>query len=562
MRRYSFAALFSLLWWFSSWAEISTVPGDYPTIQQALNAAAEHDTVLVAEGTYFENLKFPPINLVLGGLFIVDGDTSHISLTIVDGSEPANPDSGSVIFMSGNQDSSTAISGLTITGGTGTLKRNLPYPNWKYYGGGIYLLDTAPLIEFVYFFSNSATYGGGLYLGRNANAVIRNNQFALNSASAWGGCVRADSCSPTFFQNDMYDNRATYSAAVYCSNCYEVSLQNNWIHHNIAEDLIVGAFVGGQYVFSGNVISDNANPAGFVFGAGPLFQDAEVYITDNQFLRNEGGIAFGALEVTEACTGLISGNLFEDNLAISNGVGMTVLNSVLTISNNIFIDNTATSLYGVTIYLGPGSMGTVSNNIITGSFTPGGEASAVYTYTNLSVILRDNNIFGNSPPAVDCEEPPGSLAPDATYNWWGDASGPYNPVLNPDGLGDEVGDGVLFNPWLAYEVNVENEQPILQPSTFRIYPPFPNPFNGSAELCFDLPQAGWVRLEIFDIRGCRLDVPEVRPLAASGSSSTVNWFEAGIHEITLDFAELPSGIYICWITVGEQTEAAKVVLLR
>jgi len=37
----------------------------------------------------------------------------------------------------------------------------------------------------------------------------------------------------------------------------------------------------------------------------------------------------------------------------------------------------------------------------------------------------------------------------ATYNWWGDASGPYHPTLNPGGLGEEVSDRVAFAPWLS-----------------------------------------------------------------------------------------------------------------
>ena len=37
----------------------------------------------------------------------------------------------------------------------------------------------------------------------------------------------------------------------------------------------------------------------------------------------------------------------------------------------------------------------------------------------------------------------------ATYNWWGDASGPYHSTLNPDGLGEEVSDRVTFTPWLT-----------------------------------------------------------------------------------------------------------------
>ncbi len=36
----------------------------------------------------------------------------------------------------------------------------------------------------------------------------------------------------------------------------------------------------------------------------------------------------------------------------------------------------------------------------------------------------------------------------ATYNWWGDAGGPTH-ASNPGGLGEEVSNGVVFDPWLT-----------------------------------------------------------------------------------------------------------------
>jgi hypothetical protein len=40
---------------------------------------------------------------------------------------------------------------------------------------------------------------------------------------------------------------------------------------------------------------------------------------------------------------------------------------------------------------------------------------------------------------------------DARMTWWGDASGPYHPTLNPQGKGNAVSDRVLFVPWLEDE---------------------------------------------------------------------------------------------------------------
>lgn len=38
---------------------------------------------------------------------------------------------------------------------------------------------------------------------------------------------------------------------------------------------------------------------------------------------------------------------------------------------------------------------------------------------------------------------------DMRNNWWGEASGPYEPDTNPLGRGDSVGSNIVFAPWLA-----------------------------------------------------------------------------------------------------------------
>ncbi len=74
------------------------VPGDYPTIQQAIDAAQNGDTVLVADGLYYENINFLGKKpLMVASDFLMNGDTNHIVNTIINGSQPVNPDIGSVV---------------------------------------------------------------------------------------------------------------------------------------------------------------------------------------------------------------------------------------------------------------------------------------------------------------------------------------------------------------------------------------------------------------------------------------------------------------------------------
>ncbi|MCK4613429.1 MAG: right-handed parallel beta-helix repeat-containing protein, partial [Thermoplasmata archaeon] len=60
-----------------------------------------------------------------------------------------------------------------------------------------------------------------------------------------------------------------------------------------------------------------------------------------------------------------------------------------------------------------------------------------------------NNIFNNTEYGIRV---PGyfgfGYTINATYNWWGNESGPYHSVNNPNGKGDNVTDYVIFDPWL------------------------------------------------------------------------------------------------------------------
>jgi hypothetical protein len=55
------------------------VPADYPTIQQALDAATGGDTILIAPGTYPENIDFLGKAIALAseqgpGVTVIDGN--------------------------------------------------------------------------------------------------------------------------------------------------------------------------------------------------------------------------------------------------------------------------------------------------------------------------------------------------------------------------------------------------------------------------------------------------------------------------------------------------------
>ncbi len=70
-----------------------------------------------------------------------------------------------------------------------------------------------------------------------------------------------------------------------------------------------------------------------------------------------------------------------------------------------------------------------------------------------TVVAHCNNIVGNSDYGVDNSA--NSATFDAENNWWGDASGPTH-AGNPGGTGDVVSDNVDYDPW--YDSDLEPSQ--------------------------------------------------------------------------------------------------------
>jgi len=87
-------------------------------------------------------------------------------------------------------------------------------------------------------------------------------------------------------------------------------------------------------------------------------------------------------------------------------------------------------------------------------------------------------------------------------------------------------------------------------SEYRLYPNYPNPFNPTTTIAFDLVEAGHVTLRIYDVMGREVAV-------------LVNgYLPAGRHREVFDAGRLPSGLYLYKLTSGRFTDMQKMVLLK
>ena len=95
----------------------------------------------------------------------------------------------------------------------------------------------------------------------------------------------------------------------------------------------------------------------------------------------------------------------------------------------------------------------------------------------------------------------------------------------------------------------EPEAPGL-PTTFALLPAYPNPFNPSTTLRYDVPKAGPVRITVLDALG--------REIALLVNEQHT----AGRHEISFDAQGLPSGTYIVRMQADATLQAQRLTLLR
>jgi hypothetical protein len=88
------------------------------------------------------------------------------------------------------------------------------------------------------------------------------------------------------------------------------------------------------------------------------------------------------------------------------------------------------------------------------------------------------------------------------------------------------------------------------PLEFALYASYPNPFNPTTTIRYDVKESGLVSLKVFDLLG-REVATLVHDIVPAGSYS-INW----------DAGDLPSGLYLCRMEAERFVETRKMVLLK
>jgi hypothetical protein len=189
---------------------VRRVPLMYPTVQAAVDAAVAGDTVLVAEGEYFEN-----IGVIDKTVLVIQG--AGPGRTIINGDQ-----SGSVVFFQDAVD--VVLDGFTLTNGLGSEDS---YERAR--GGGV------------------SAFGSSV--GAIRNCVISDNVLAAGLHN-YGGGIHWSGGSLTLVNSEIVSNRTFgvngYGVGVYL-NSVDVVMQNCRITEN--EGLSSGNNTGGGIMF-------------------------------------------------------------------------------------------------------------------------------------------------------------------------------------------------------------------------------------------------------------------------------------------------------------------------
>ncbi|MDC3390559.1 leucine-rich repeat domain-containing protein, partial [Flavobacteriales bacterium] len=231
-------------------------------IQNVVDLANNGDTVIIAPGTYVENVNIVDKSIHIASMYLTTGDSSYISSTIIDGN---NTGSAIWIHESTNQGQNSTqdvnVTGLKLINGSDGGSNDD--------GGGLSVKwCNSVIIDRLDISSSSGTYGGGISLAYTALAKISNSHIYNNSSNDWAGGINCAGHGQLVGKLEITntlinDNTGGNSGGGIITDSDTLIIVNSTVANNTG-----GHETGGIHIRSGNnhsllynnIVSNNLNP--------------------------------------------------------------------------------------------------------------------------------------------------------------------------------------------------------------------------------------------------------------------------------------------------------------
>ncbi len=326
--------------------------GDFPTIQDAVDAALDGDVILLADGTFMGNGN-RDIDY-RGKAIVIESQNGQPDVCVIDcqGSEAEQHRGFS--FHSG-EGSESILREITITGGYST--------EWR--GGGGICCDSvsSPRIMDCVFTENHASIGAGICLVNDSSPEIIDCVFHGNTAGSGGGIAGVH-----------WDSAPTITGCVFSSNSTDYG---GGVYFDTAAPTLVDC------VFRDNRAEQH--------GGGLFFMECFMLpaIVDCVISRNSAGSHGGGMYLIYASPAL-SGCVIAENVSDGTGGGMRVEDSYsLAVTDCTLHANSAASGGGIALH---DTEPVLENTII--AFSSEGEA--VFCEQLAALTLNCCDVYGNA----------------------------------------------------------------------------------------------------------------------------------------------------------------------
>ncbi len=309
--------------------------------------------------------------------------------------------------------------------------RRLTIQNGPSHGIQVGNADATNLTNVIISNNNIRNHGNaGIITGHNASMTINNNTIENNGIGTGfnrNGIVLYPHGLTTITNNRILNNGVDGIFARESSN--GLVIQNNIIENHPNSGITLAWNQRNTSIINNEIINCGAGTSEEQGGIVIIQSMAEIIEGNTIINCKHSGIFWGWVPnsgdpPTEI---LIKNNEIKNSsrdaiYLFSQGPGGFIPPDIFSLETliveNVLINNERAGVY-------------VSNNYY---YSPG---SANPTINFNSIVGNQWGVFNATAQIVN-----------ATNNWWGDNSGPYNEVLNPEGIGNPVSDNVEFTPWL------------------------------------------------------------------------------------------------------------------